>query len=162
MEKSSAKFPSWRISEKPVKLTHGRTRSTCQGTQYQITMVRTGFPCASAGKESACIVGYLGLIPGLGRSPGEGRGLPIPEFWPGEFHGQRSLAGYNPRDCKELDKTEWLTLTLNTIWFKSVTANEHCFFIKRVLRNGFLCWFCQCKHCFLLLTGNIWTVFHPV
>ena len=30
------------------------------------------FLCGSAGKESACNVGYLGLIPGLGRSPGEG------------------------------------------------------------------------------------------
>ena len=28
----------------------------------------------------------------------------------GEFHGQRSLAGYNPWGCKELDTTEWLTL----------------------------------------------------
>ena len=32
-----------------------------------------GFPCASAGKESACNVGDLGLIPGLGRYPGEGK-----------------------------------------------------------------------------------------
>ena len=31
-----------------------------------------GFPCGSAGKESACNVGDLGLIPGLGGSPGEG------------------------------------------------------------------------------------------
>ena len=31
-----------------------------------------GFPSSSAGKESACNVGDLGLIPGLGRSPGEG------------------------------------------------------------------------------------------
>ena len=30
-----------------------------------------GFPCGSAGKESACHVGDLGLIPGLGRSPGD-------------------------------------------------------------------------------------------
>ena len=30
---------------------------------------------ASAGKESACNAGDLGLIPGLGRSPGEGKGL---------------------------------------------------------------------------------------
>ena len=35
---------------------------------------KEGFPCGSAGKESACNVGDLGLIPGLGRSPGEGRG----------------------------------------------------------------------------------------
>ena len=27
-------------------------------------------------------------------------------FLPGEFHGHRSLAGYNPRGCKELDTTE--------------------------------------------------------
>ena len=31
-----------------------------------------GFPCGSAGKESAYNAGDLGLIPGLGRSPGEG------------------------------------------------------------------------------------------
>jgi len=33
-----------------------------------------GFPCGSADKESACSAGDLGLIPGLGRSPGEGKG----------------------------------------------------------------------------------------
>ena len=37
----------------------------------------TGFPCGSAGKESACNAGDLGLIPGLGRSPGEGKGYPL-------------------------------------------------------------------------------------
>ena len=36
-----------------------------------------GFPCGSAGKESACIVGDLGSIPGLGRSSGEGNGYPL-------------------------------------------------------------------------------------
>ena len=36
-----------------------------------------GFPCGSAGKESVCNVGDLGLIPGLGRSPGEGKGYPL-------------------------------------------------------------------------------------
>ena len=35
------------------------------------------FPCGSAGKESACDVGDLGLIPGLGRSPGERKGYPL-------------------------------------------------------------------------------------
>ena len=33
-----------------------------------------GFPCGSAGKESTCSVEDLGLIPGLGRSPGEEKG----------------------------------------------------------------------------------------
>ena len=36
-----------------------------------------GFPCGSAGKESTCNVGDLGLIPGLGRSPGKGKGYPL-------------------------------------------------------------------------------------
>ena len=36
-----------------------------------------GFPCGSAGKESACNAGDLGSIPGLGGSPGEGKGYPL-------------------------------------------------------------------------------------
>ena len=36
-----------------------------------------GFPCGSGGKESACDVGDLGSIPGLGTSPGEGKGNPL-------------------------------------------------------------------------------------
>ena len=36
-----------------------------------------GFPCGSAGKESACNVGDLGSIPGLGSFPGEGKGYPL-------------------------------------------------------------------------------------
>ena len=35
------------------------------------------FPCGSAGKESAFNVGDLGSIPGLGRSPGEGKDYPL-------------------------------------------------------------------------------------
>ena len=36
-----------------------------------------GFPGGSDGKESVCDVGDLGLIPELGRSPGEGNGNPL-------------------------------------------------------------------------------------
>ena len=39
-----------------------------------------GFPGGSAGKESTCNVGDLGLIPGLGRSPGEGNGYLLQYF----------------------------------------------------------------------------------
>ena len=34
-----------------------------------------------------------------------------PVFLPGKFHGKSGLAGYSPRDCKELDTTEQLTLS---------------------------------------------------
>ena len=40
-------------------------------------LLSLGFPCGSAGKESACSVGGLGLIPELGKSPGEGKGYPF-------------------------------------------------------------------------------------
>ena len=35
------------------------------------------YPCVSAGKESTCNAGDLGSIPGLGRSPGEGKGYAL-------------------------------------------------------------------------------------
>ena len=41
------------------------------------TPVFLGFPYGSAGKESTCNVGDLGSIPGLGRSPGEGKAYPL-------------------------------------------------------------------------------------
>ena len=36
-----------------------------------------GFPGGSVSKESACSAGDLGLIPGSGRTPGEGNGNPL-------------------------------------------------------------------------------------
>ena len=68
-----------------------------------------GFPGGSDGKASACNVGVVGVILGLGRSPGKGNGSPLQYSLPGEFHGQRSLVGYNPWARKELDTTEQLT-----------------------------------------------------
>ena len=46
-----------------------------------------------------------GFDPWVGRSPGEGNGKPTPEFLPGEFHEQRSIAGYSSWGCKELNMT---------------------------------------------------------
>ena len=43
--------------------------------------------------------------------------LSSPVFFPGEFHGQRSLAGYNPGGCKKSDTTEQLTLTDTIYWW---------------------------------------------
>ena len=47
-----------------------------------------------------------GLIPGSGRSPAEGKGNPLQYSCRENPHGQRSLAGYRPWDCKESDTTE--------------------------------------------------------
>ena len=43
---------------------------------------------------------------GQGRSPGGRHGNPLPVLLPGESHGQKSLVGYSPQGCKELDMTE--------------------------------------------------------
>ena len=67
-----------------------------------------GFPGDSNSRESTCIVGNLGSIPGLGRSPGGGYGNPLQYSCLETPHGQRSLAGYSPLGCKESDTTEWL------------------------------------------------------
>ena len=61
-------------------------------------------PGDSDGKESACSAGDLGSTPGLGRA-----GNSTPVFLPGELHGQRSLTGYSPWGCKEVDMTEQLS-----------------------------------------------------
>ena len=66
----------------------------------------TDFPGGSDGKASAYNAGDLGSIPGLGRSPGEGKGNPLSVSLPRKFHGQRSLAGYNPWGHKKSDMTE--------------------------------------------------------
>ena len=59
-----------------------------------------GFPCGSAGKESACGVEDLDLIPGLGRSPGVGKGYPL------QYSGLENSMGH-----KESDMTEKLGLS---------------------------------------------------
>ena len=58
-----------------------------------------------SGKEPACNAGDAGLIPGSGKSPGEGKWPLTPGFLPGESHGQRSLVGYSPWCRKESDMT---------------------------------------------------------
>ena len=80
-----------------------------------------------------------GLIPGSGRFPGEGSSNPLQVFFPGESHGQRSLAGYSPWCRKELDRTEQLTthahisnaagaielIQLNSFYFVVVQSLSH-------------------------------------
>ena len=61
-----------------------------------------GFPSSSAGKESTCNEGDLGLIPGLGRSPGEGNGYPL------QYSGLEKSMG-----SIESDTTERLSLSTN-------------------------------------------------
>ena len=128
---------------------HSNTEMNCiyfPWCHLPFTEAKRNFPDSSVGKESICNAEDPGVIPGLGRSPGEGKGyplqyswaslvaqlvknlptmcerpgfdpwvgkipwrrerLPTPVFWPGEFHGP-----YSPWGHKELDMTEWLSLS---------------------------------------------------
>ena len=65
------------------------------------TPVFLGFPCGSAGKESTCNAADPGLIPGLGRSPGEGKGYPL------QYSGLENFMNCIVHGgCKEPDMTE--------------------------------------------------------
>ena len=52
-------------------------------------------------KNPPASAGDMGLIPGLGRSPGEGNGNPLQSF-PGKSRGQKSLVGYSPWGLKRV------------------------------------------------------------
>ena len=60
-----------------------------------------GFSDSSAGKESICNAGDLGLIPGLERSPRGRHGNPLQYLCLENLHGQRSLVCCSPWGCKE-------------------------------------------------------------
>ena len=74
------------------------------------TPVFLGFPCLTAGKESACKEDDLGSIPGLGIIPWRRARLPTPVLWPRELHGL-----YSPWSLKESAMTEWLSLSLSVL-----------------------------------------------
>ena len=65
-------FISTVLQSESVTHTHILTHSFLDSIPIQ-----QGFPYGSAGKESTCNVGDLGLTPGLGRSPGEGKDYPL-------------------------------------------------------------------------------------
>ena len=71
-------------------------------------MDKLGFPGSSAGEESAYNTGDPGLIPGSGRSTGEGKGYPL------QYSGlEYSMDGIVHAVTKESDTTEQLSLHLD-------------------------------------------------
>ena len=71
----------------------GRQPQHCLCTA--VCLDHRGFPDSSAGKESACKAGDLGLIPGLGRSPGEGNSYPL------QYSGLENSMDYIVRGVKK-------------------------------------------------------------
>ena len=85
--------------------------------QVEHLLLGTGFPRGSAGKESACNAGDLGLIPGLGRSPGEEKGYSL------QFSGLE-----NSMDCincgAQRVRHNWATFTFMTFSVVFSWSNE--------------------------------------
>ena len=97
------------------------------------TPVLLGFPNGSDGKEASCNAGDLGVIPGLGQSPGEGNSYPFQYSGPENSMDRGSLAGYSAWGHKELDVTKQLS-----IHFPSLGFSLH----LQTLRGELLCQDC--------------------
>ena len=86
-----------------------------------------GFPGGTSGKEPTCQCRRnkrCGFDPWVGKIPWKKAWQPTPGFLPGESHGQRSLVGYSPKGCKELDMTEQLSMpTRIFLLIKNVTCH---------------------------------------
>ena len=69
------------------------------------------FPGGLDSQQSTCNAGKLGLIPGSGRSSGEGNGYPLQDscLENSMDRGAWWVIGYSPWGCKGLDTTELLT-----------------------------------------------------
>ena len=85
-----------------------------------------GLPRWPSVKNPFAKAGDVGFVPWVGRIPWRSEWLATPVFLPGEFHGRRSLAGFSPWGCKELDTTEHLSMHTHLI-FKSVSHFEFIF-----------------------------------
>ena len=94
---------------------------SCGNSMHQSAAIKTRFPTREP-LVSPGLPWWLrriclqcrrpGFNPWVGKIPWRRERLPTPVFWPGEFHGRRSLAGYSLWGHKESDTTEWLSLSL--------------------------------------------------
>ena len=74
--------------------------------------LESSFSGGTSSKESACQCRKCkrqGFDPWVGKIHWRRAWQPTPVFLPGEFHGQRNLAGYSPCSCKKSDTTERLS-----------------------------------------------------
>ena len=105
------------------------------------SLISWGFPGGSEGKESVCNAGDPGSLPGVGKILWSKKWQLIPWFLPGEFHGQRCLAGYSSQDhwaaVHGAAKTRtWLN------WTERLTLSS--FLVSSVHHHGTADWGLSC------------------
>ena len=87
---------------------------TTEWLTRSLSQYKRGFPGGSVVKNLPANAGDTDSIPESGRFLGRRKWKPTPVFFPGEYHGQRSLVGYSPRGCKESNVTELLSYWAHT------------------------------------------------
>ena len=109
---------------------------------------QTWLPRWLSGKESTCQCKKrrrLGFVHRVRKIPWRRKWQPTPVFLPGTSHGQRSLAGYSPWGCKELDTTEqahashplsYIELAKKFFWFfpEDVTEKPNRTFLVNLIQ----------------------------
>ena len=96
------------------------------GTSQMVLVVKN--PPANAGDVKRCGFNFW-----VGKIPWRRACQTTLVFWPGESHGQRSLVGYSPQGCKELDTLKQLSIhayilyiLLISLWDKSISDITFC------------------------------------
>ena len=85
-------------------------------------------------------MGDLGLIPGLGRSPGEGNSNPLQCSYLENPHGQRSLVGYSPRGHRvrhDSGTDFYFSLSLSSYFeLSNYSFSRNCFTLAKKIKNN--------------------------
>ena len=97
---------------------------------------KVGLRGGSAVKNPPASAGYVGSIPGFGRSPGEGNGCPLQYSCLESSMDRGAWRAYSPWCCKELDMTEWLREILEGTVVKVTWEFHHWKW------RNFPCWLC--------------------
>jgi len=102
---------AWRLHHTWRHINHLNLKTNKQTARPLIHWILTTYKTALwlCGKISACQCrrwNRCRFDPWVGKIPWNRKWQPAPVFLPGKSHGQRSLVGYSPRGCKELDTTE--------------------------------------------------------
>ena len=145
--------PTWLLSARSwMKCLHNSNPAPPALTFFGHPQKKEGFPGGSAGKESPCNAGDLGSIPGLGRSPGEGKGNPFQYSglensmdciahgvamswtWVSDFH-QKKEALINTKTY-----TRYIFLSLTSTWGQFYIYNNSLYLQSILQRSKCVMW----------------------